>query len=216
MSRLPLCSLLEEGLEQLQLDFSERQIQQLLAYVSILDKWNKAYNLTAVKHAEHMVSRHLLDSLAIIPYIKGTNFADVGTGAGLPGIPLAVAFPSKKFMLIDSNGKKTRFLVQAKQHCGLENVEIFNGRVEQFDGEKRYDGILSRAFADLSLMLSLTQKLLAPKGRFYAMKAELSKAEQHAVPAGIEIEKRYPLSIPGEHAKRELIVLTKNLGSGTQ
>lgn len=197
--------LLCAGLNQLQLQLHERQIEQLLDYLSLLQKWNKAYNLTAIRDPEQMVVQHLLDSLAIAPYIIGNKILDVGTGAGLPGIPLAITFPDKHFTLLDSNGKKTRFVQQAKRELQLANVEVTQARVEELDAGEGFDLITSRAFADIALMLKLTKHLLAPGGRIAAMKGPRAEDELAPVREQISDLAIHSLDVPMLQGERHLV-----------
>ena len=175
--RSKLKKLLETGTMELCLPTTNQQINLFLDYLEILKKWNEAYNLTAIRNPEDMVAMHLLDSLSIAPFIKGKNILDVGTGAGLPGIPLAILYPERRFTLLDSNGKKIRFLFQAKNQLGLENVNEIQGRAEKHQTEARFNAITSRAFSDLSDMIEKTKHLLEKGGRFYAMKGQLPDQE---------------------------------------
>ncbi len=208
---VPACQkLLVNGLKQLNLDLSQQQQQQLLDYVGLLHKWNRAYNLTAIREPQAMVERHLLDSLSVVAYIDGQRIADVGTGPGLPGIVLAIVYPDKQFTLMDSNGKKTRFLQQAKLELGLSNVDIYNGRVESFDSEKGFDAVISRAFASLNDMLSWTRTLCCSDGVFLAMKGIYPDQELTELPAGFELVKAHRLQVPSCNGERHLIVLKHN------
>lgn len=150
---------------------------KLIDYLMLLIKWNKAYNLTAIRDPKEMVDKHLLDSLSIIPYLKGERFIDVGAGAGLPGIPLAITFPQYKITLVDSNGKKTRFLQAVKRELNLSNVDIIHGRVEDIVDDVGFDCILSRAFSDLGQMLQYTNRLIKPEGVWLAMKGRVPQQE---------------------------------------
>lgn len=198
--------LLTDGLTDLGLSYSELQIEQLIAYLSLLYRWNFAYNLTAIKEPEAMLVRHLLDSLAVTGYLRGKRFLDVGTGAGLPGIPLAIVNQDKKFDLLDSNGKKIRFLFQARTQLGLNNIKECQQRVENLT-DQHYEGILSRAFASLSDMVKSTRHLLASDGRFYALKGKLCEAELKALPKDYSIELLTELTIPGLKEQRHLIII---------
>lgn len=183
-----------------------QQQQALLDYLALLLKWNKAFNLTAVRDPSIMVSRHLLDSLSILPFVAGPRVLDVGTGAGLPGIPLAIALPSLDFTLLDTNSKKTRFVKQVKLELALDNVAVVQQRVEQYQVGVGFNTITSRAFASLPDMLAGSRHLLAHGGRWLAMKAELPTGELKDLPAGFSWESRV-LSVPGEVAPRNVIVL---------
>lgn len=186
---------------------SEKEWQtKIIAYCALLQKWNKAYNLIGDSTEQEILKRHILDSLSIVPFINETNILDVGTGAGLPGIPLAIYFPEKNFTLVDSNGKKTRFLQQVVHELKLPNVTVFNARIEQLDRNKTYELILSRAFAAVKLMLDLTQPLLAPNGKFLAMKGKVPTEELAGLAEvfTIKIEK---LFVPGVDAERHLLII---------
>lgn len=180
---------LAAGLEQMDLEIGQPQQQQLLAYLALLKKWNQAYNLTAIRDPDEMVPRQLLDSLSILPLIQGKRILDVGSGAGLPGIPLAICMPEAAFTLIDSNGKKSRFTQQARMELGLDNLVVENGRVEQLDRSNRFDTITSRAFAALPKMVELTRNLLSDGGILLAMKGTVPREEVKVVQtAGAEVE----------------------------
>jgi 16S rRNA (guanine527-N7)-methyltransferase len=168
---------LSDGLNTQGLSFSPAQQQLLLDYLHLLSRWNKTYNLTAVRDESAMVTRHLLDSLAVVPHLNGQRFIDVGTGAGLPGIPLAITSPERHFTLLDSNGKKTRFLMHAINTLELKNIEVIKSRVEDYIPELAYDGVLSRAFASLDAMISSCTHLLAPNGELLAMKGQQPEEE---------------------------------------
>lgn len=197
-------NLLAAGIAQLGLDVSAHQQQQLLAYVALLEKWNRAYNLTAVRDPLEMVSRHLLDSLAILPHIKTGALLDVGTGAGIPGIILAICRPDQAFTLLDSNGKKTRFVTQAALELKLPNVTVVQERVEQY--RSSFPQVTCRAFAALPELLALCQHLLAPGGQLLAMKAHLAAEEQPLM--GWQ-QQCIALAVPGLDEVRQLLVLTR-------
>ena len=203
--------ILVEGVKQLGLSLSANSIATLLGYHQLLIKWNKAYNLTAVRDPMEMISRHLLDSLTISQYLQGQRFIDVGAGAGLPGIILAIIFPDRQFDLLDSNGKKTRFLVQVKAELKLANVNVHNCRVEQFHPEELYDGVISRAFATLADMAQGSEQLLSAGGCFYAMKGlypEQELKQLSDLQKGYKVEASHSLSVPGETGERHLIVVS--------
>ena len=200
-------NILEDGLSNIGLTLSADKIDQLLHYHQLLIKWNKVYNLTAVRNPEEMVSRHLLDSLIISPFIEGERFLDVGTGAGLPGIVLAITFPDREFDLLDSNGKKTRFLFQVKTELALQNIEIFNSRVENHEVEQPYDGIFSRAFATLEDMLGGSQHLLTQSGHYYAMKGNYPDQELSTIEKDYMVKACHPLEVPGADGQRHLVVI---------
>ena len=189
---------------------SPEQNEQLIQYLELLIKWNKAYNLTAIRDPEEMFIKHIVDSLSIAPFIKGESILDVGTGPGLPGIPMAIMFPSKHFSLLDSNGKKTRFLVQTKMSLELSNIEVFNVRVEKLASNKLFDQIMSRAFTALDNMVQLCKHLLTPNGEFLAMKGLIPKDEIAMVDSDYRIVSITPLKVPGCMDQRHLITVKKN------
>jgi len=199
---------LDVGLAALGLTLSETQCESLLAYLGLLAKWNRSYNLTAVRDQAVMVRRQLLDSLSIVSWVDRGPVLDVGTGAGLPGIPLAIVRPGLNFSLLDANGKKTRFVQQVVGELGLANVEVIRSRVEQLDRPGHYARIISRAFAALAPMVGVTGPLLAPDGVWLAMKAGEPLAEISDLPASMDIE-TVPLSVPGEPARRHLLILRR-------
>ena len=200
-----LATALQRGCAALALSLEQRQQELLLEYLDLLHKWNKAYNLTAVREPEQMVPRHLLDSLVIAPYIRGQRLIDVGTGAGLPGVPMAILFPQREFHLLDSNGKKTRFLFQVKTALGLDNMQVHHARVESFQPDRPFDAVLSRAFASLSDMVGGCSHLLAPEGCFLAMKGAYPAQELGTVAAQCDITAVYPLQVPGLAEQRHLV-----------
>jgi len=200
--------ILADGVTALGLDLSPPQQQQLLDYVGLLNKWNKAYNLTAVREPAEMVVRHLLDSLSVLPYVQATEMIDVGTGPGIPGIPLAIALPSLQVTLLDSNGKKTRFARQAALELGLVNVEVVQARAEQYRNASPQ--VISRAFASLPDMLDVAGHLLAPGGRMLAMKAALTDVEMAGVQAPWQAQ-RIALKVPGLDERRQLIIVTRDV-----
>lgn len=163
---------LQQGLEIMGLKVPEEAQQPMLAYLALMQKWNKAYNLTAIRDLDQMVIRHLLDSLAVIPYIDASPVLDVGTGAGLPGVPLALAMPDREFFLLDSNGKKTRFLTQVKIELGIENIEVIHSRIEDYKPDHSFEIIICRAFAALNSILERTQHLVTSTTRVLAMKGK--------------------------------------------
>jgi 16S rRNA (guanine527-N7)-methyltransferase len=198
---------LASGLAALAIALDQEQQRRLLDYLALLDKWNHAYNLTAIRDPGEMVRRQLLDSLSILPLVRGQRVLDVGTGPGLPGIPLAIALPGVHFTLLDSNGKKTRFVQQAVLELGLKNVAVVQGRVEAFRPAAGFDTITARAFADLPRMLGLVGHLLADGGELLAMKGTIPHQEIAALEAtGVHIEVR-TLVVPGDPAERHAVRL---------
>ncbi|WP_262369950.1 16S rRNA (guanine(527)-N(7))-methyltransferase RsmG, partial [Serratia marcescens] len=164
------------------MSLSDHQQQQLVAYVELLHKWNKAYNLTSVRDPNEMLVRHILDSIIVAPHLQGTRFIDVGTGPGLPGIPLAIVLPGAQFTLLDSLGKRVRFLRQVQHELKLDNVTPVQSRVEEFPAEPPFDGVISRAFASLTDMVNWCQHLPAEQGRFYALKGLVPEDEIALLP----------------------------------
>ncbi|XKH02180.1 16S rRNA (guanine(527)-N(7))-methyltransferase RsmG [Marinobacter nauticus] len=200
---------LRDGLAQMNLSLSDSQQQQLLAFLALLNKWNKAYNLTAVRDERVMVSRQLLDSLSIMPWISTDHLLDVGAGGGLPGIPLAIVFPDKRFTLLDSNGKKTRFLNQCVLELGLDNVQVIHGRAEDCRPERPFSQISSRAFTALENLVNWCGPLLAENGEFLAMKGQYPDDEVSALPAGWQVESSQALTVPGADGERHLLVVRR-------
>jgi 16S rRNA (guanine527-N7)-methyltransferase len=198
---------LKAGVAALGLALPDGAEARLLAYLALLDKWNRVYNLTAVRDAERMVSHHLLDSLAAVPFFQGESVLDVGSGGGLPGIPLAIARPELQVTLIDSIAKKTAFLLQAKAELGLTNLQVATGRVEDFRPERGFDVVTSRAFSDLKEFVTLTRHLLKPGGRWLAMKGLYPNEEIAQLPADVKVSADHALVVPGLEASRHLIVL---------
>ncbi|MBV1959658.1 MAG: 16S rRNA (guanine(527)-N(7))-methyltransferase RsmG [Pseudomonadales bacterium] len=205
---LALTRTLGDGCEALGLTLSDQQKDQLIAYLLILRRWNHVYNLTAVDQPEKMVVYHLLDSLSIAPYLQGDSIIDVGTGGGLPGIPLSIVFPDKQFTLLDSVNKKTRFLLVAVAELGLNNVTVVNTRVEKFV-DQCFDTVVTRAFSSLELMLQLTGHLTRPSGLFMAMKGKPLGDEEHNLPEGFVWIDERALEVPGLDAERHLYRIEK-------
>lgn len=203
----PAPVLLQKGLHSLGICLADAQQDTLMGYLDLVQRWNKAYNLTAVRGLDTMVIRHLLDSLAVIDLLPSGVVLDVGSGAGLPGVPLAIARPDQTFHLLDSNGKKTRFLFHVKTQLALGNVEILEHRVESYRPVSRYPTIISRAFASLDTMVSSCAHLLAPRGVMLAMKAigvhdEVPALEERGVSVALQ-----ELQVPGLHETRYLAQL---------
>ena len=198
---------LAAGIATLDLALPEGAEAKLLAYLALLDKWNRVYNLTAVRDPGRMVSHHLLDSLATVPFFQGESALDVGSGGGLPGIPLAIARPELQVTLIDSIAKKTAFLLQVKAELGLSNLNVVTGRVEDYRPDARFDVITSRAFSDLREFVTLTRHLLKPTGHWLAMKGLYPHEEIAALPPGVKVSADHAVIVPGLEASRHLIVL---------
>lgn len=198
---------LAEGIAALGPALPDGSEAKLLTYLALLDKWNLVYNLTAVREPERMVSHHLLDSLAVVPFFAGGSVLDVGSGGGLPGIPLAIVRPELRVTLIDSVAKKTAFLLQAKAELGLNNLNVVTGRVEDFAPDTGFDVVVSRAFSDLKAFVTLTRHLLEPGGRWFAMKGLIPYEEIALLPDWVKVSANHALVVPGLDASRHLIVL---------
>ncbi len=192
------------------ISLSDQQQQQLVAYVEMLHKWNKAYNLTSVRDPNEMLVRHILDSIVVAPHLQGTRFIDVGTGPGLPGIPLSIVRPESHFTLLDSLGKRVRFLRQVQHELKLTNIEPVQSRVEDFSAEPPFDGVISRAFASLNDMVSWCHHLPGDAGRFYALKGQLPEDEIALLPAGLAVESIVELKVPHLEGERHLVIVKAN------
>ncbi|HAZ98980.1 16S rRNA (guanine(527)-N(7))-methyltransferase RsmG [Halomonas sp. LC1] len=203
----PVAPKLDQGLADLGVSVTAAQREQLLGLLALLHKWNRAYNLTAVRDVEEMVSRHVLDSAAVAPYVHGPALLDVGAGPGLPGLVLAILNPELQVTLLDSNGKKVRFQRQAVMELSLTNVTPTQARVEQFAGQS-FDQVISRAFASLVDFVTLTRALPAAHGQWLAMKGPGADDELRELPEGIALSERHLLNVPFETAERQLLILT--------
>lgn len=197
---------LANGIEAMALAVPAEAQRRMLAFVMLLAKWNRTFNLTAIDDPAQMVGRHLLDSLAILPYLRGPRVLDIGTGAGLPGIPLALARPADRFVLLDSSGKKTRFVTQAIAELGLDNVEVVQARIAEYRPASVFDCVISRAFGSLAELLAAAGGLLAPGGRLLAMKGKAWREETDPLPAGSLIA-AHRFEVPGVAGERYLVEL---------
>lgn len=210
---------LESGLAELALD--PALATPLLDYLALLVRWNRTYNLTAVRDPGEMVTKHLLDSLAMHPYVDGigrgdgarSRLADLGTGAGLPGIPLAIVKPGLQVTLVESNGKKARFMREAVRQLGLGHVRVAESRIEALDEPGAHDAITARALATLPLIVELGGHLLRPGGRLLAMKGTYPADEIAALPPGWQLREAHALSVPGLPAERHLVVVARTAGA---
>lgn len=202
---------LTQGAATLGVALDARQHELLMDYLALLIKWNKAYNLTAVRNPDEMVSRHLLDSLSVVPFVaeRGNDWLDVGSGGGMPGVPLAILFPERRFTLLDSNGKKTRFLTQVKLELGLENLGVVNARVEAFRPEQPFAGIVSRAFSALEDFASWTRHLGDRDTHWLAMKGLRPDDELARMPEDFKVEAEHTLAVPGCQGQRHLLILRR-------
>lgn len=198
---------LAAGLRALDIALPATVQAQLLAYAAFLEKWNRTYSLTALRDPALAVSHHLLDSLAILPYVDAASLLDVGSGGGQPGIPLAIARPELAVTLVDSNSKKTAFLQQAAIELGLKNVQVVTARVETFAPAAPFAAITSRAFAELADFVALTRHLLAPGGAWLAMKGVRPDAEMNKLPADVAVAAVHRLDVPGVDGERHLVVI---------
>ena len=206
---------IEVGWKALGLEADTAAIERLAALVRLLDKWNRVTNLTAVRDPRAMVTRHILDSLVVLPYIKGSSLLDVGTGAGLPGLPLAIARPELAVTLLDSNAKKVRFVRQAAAELGLENVEVVHARMQEYQPPRAFAMVISRAVASLDELCRQTAHLLRPGGRMLFMKGVVPEQEIDALQddrSGLHIER---LNVPGLAAERHLLWLETHEESST-
>jgi 16S rRNA (guanine527-N7)-methyltransferase len=196
---------LQQGISSLSLHCNEEMLSSLLGYIDLLKKWNSAYNLLGSNELPSLVSRHILDSLSVAPYIEGDLIADIGAGAGLPGIPLAILNPEKQFVLIDSNGKKTRFMFQAKIQLGLDNITIENCRLEHYQSIQQIDMVMCRAFSTLADALTMLQPIFSEECKLLAMKGHYPEDEIARLPDGFELSKSIKLNVPGSESQRHLI-----------
>lgn len=200
-------------INQTDLNITTEQIDKLVAYVELLDKWNKAYNLTSVRDPAQMVVKHIMDSVVVSPHLQTVSevnekYIDVGTGPGLPGVPLSIVNPDKQFTLLDSLGKRIRFITQVKHELQLDNVVPLQSRVEDHEGQ--YAGVISRAFASISDMVNWSHHLLAPKGNFFALKGQIDQEEIEALPNFVKVEQTHALQVPELTGERHLVLLSKN------
>ncbi|MGM0525941.1 MAG: 16S rRNA (guanine(527)-N(7))-methyltransferase RsmG [Pseudomonadota bacterium] len=188
---------------------NDQQLDKLTALVEQLHKWNKAYNLTSVRDPKDMLSKHIVDSLVIAPYLTGNTFIDVGTGPGLPGLPLAIAEPDKSFVLLDSLGKRIRFIRQVCHQLNIDNVTAVQSRVEDYRQQDfSFDGVLSRAFASLNDMLSWCQHLPKADGKFYALKGQYPQQELDELSQQYKIDQIEKLQVPGVDGERHIVIIS--------
>ena len=196
---------LQQGVETLGLNATELPLQDYLSYIELLVQWNSAYNLTAIRDPEKMLAYHVLDSLSILPFIHGNDCLDIGTGAGLPGIILALASPDTQWILLDGNNKKTRFVQQAVMTLNLKNVDVVCSRVENYEPEHSFSTIVSRAFGSLADFYACSHHLLVPGGSLLAMKGPDPEEEISALSTEEVTTTIIPLSVPGVTASRTLV-----------
>lgn len=199
----------QQGLDRLGVTLNARQQEQLQQYMQLMQRWNKVYNLTAVRDPQQMLPLHLWDSLSVAALVRGDDCLDVGSGAGLPGIPLAVLYPARQFTLLDTNGKKTRFIQQAALELGLDNVQVVQQRVEQWQPDRKFTAIISRAFASLTDFVTVSAAHLQEAGVLYAMKGRYPEQEIAELPKGWVLSQSHPLDVPGLDAERHLLELVR-------
>lgn len=199
-----VADILSTGIEQLGLSIPYTTQNDMLSFLKFLQKWNRAYNLTAIDDLTKMVIVHLLDSLSIATYLQGDHILDAGSGAGFPGIPLALAYPSKHFVLLDSVGKKTRFLLQVVSTFKILNVEVIQARMENFRSDHCFDAIICRAVGAMVDVVAKTRHVICPKGRWLMMKGEYPRQEMEAL---TYCAKAFVLKVPGLNAQRHVIVI---------
>ena len=203
-------ALLDRGLAEFRLDLPPDARTRLLGFAALLGKWNRVYNLTAIRSPEQAITHHLLDSLAVLPALGGvTRLADIGSGGGLPGIPLAIARPDLQITSIETVGKKSSFQQQAKIELGLSNFMPVHARVEDVMPDVPFDAVISRAFSDIGDFVQLTRHLLGPGGRFLAMKGVYPRDELASLPDDVRVVGTHPLTVPGLDAERHLIILER-------
>lgn len=204
VSRSQLIEVLQAGLDQLSLTLPKNIQTKMIEFIYLLQKWNQKINLTAIDGLSQMVIYHLLDSLTVAPYLQGERILDVGTGAGLPGIPLALSFPKKQFVLLEKNHKKVSFLIQVKSMLPLDNVEIVASRVENYHTEKCFDAIIFRAVGKIKALIEQSTHLCCDDGKFLLMKGAYPEKELQAIESPSKV---ISLKVPGMQAKRHLIII---------
>lgn len=207
---------LAHGIRSLGLDIDDSCQGRLLDYLLQLHKWNRAFNLSGIRDLDEMLSLHLLDSLVLLPWIDAQRIADVGTGAGLPGFPLALCLPDREFVLIDSNSKKTRFIFQTAALLGVKNITVVHGRVQDYASQPQVDIVTSRAFASLTDFVLGCRHLPSDSGKFLAMKGQYPQAELDALPPGFRVCAVQPVQVPGVAAQRHIVELRIDLKQDKQ
>ena len=200
---------LKSSLKNCELVVTEEQQQQLIRFVLMMHKWNKAYNLTSVRDPQQMVIKHIVDSIVVAPFLDKIHYIDVGTGPGLPGIPLAIMCPDKQFILLDSLGKRVRFMKQVAYELKIDNIQPVQSRVEDFIPNVQIDGVLSRAFASLKDMLHWCQHLVDSHGVFLALKGQLPTDELDQLPLSFTLQETIKLDVPGLEGERHIVKIKK-------
>lgn len=205
-------NLWNSGLKSLNCQPDHAQLNQLKQYVELLNRWNKTYNLTSVREPKDMIPLHVFDSLVVADYLKGNSCLDVGSGGGLPTIPLAIMQPQRLFTALDTNGKKTRFIQQAVIELGLKNVSVIHDRVEKWQADSKFDAIISRAFSSIHDFVSASSVHLSKQGCFYAMKGQYPTAELQYLPQGFHLAASHQLNVPFVDGERHLLeICTKSI-----
>lgn len=204
-----LLSVLRSNLKNSDLAVSEKQQQQLIRFVLMMHKWNKTYNLTSIREPQQMVVKHIVDSIVVAPFLDKNHYIDVGTGPGLPGIPLAIMCPNKQFILLDSLGKRVRFMKQVAYELKIHNIQPVQSRVENFESSSKIDGVLSRAFASLKDMLHWCQHLVDSHGVFLALKGQVPIQELEELPSGFTLQETIRLDVPGLEGERHIVKIKK-------
>jgi 16S rRNA (guanine527-N7)-methyltransferase len=204
-----LLAILQNSLEKCDLVVTQQQQQQLINYVLLMHKWNKTYNLTSVRDPRQMVIKHIIDSIVVAPFLENVCYIDVGTGPGLPGIPLAIMCPDKQFVLLDSLGKRVRFMKQVAYELKMNNIQPVQSRVEDFVPDVKIDGVLSRAFASLKDMLHWCQHLVDSDGVFLALKGQLPTSELNELPLGFILQDTIKLNVPGLDGERHIVKIKR-------
>lgn len=204
---------IEQGLQTLGIRYSEHQLSQLVSFLELLQKWNHSFNLVADSSEDELIYRHLLDSVTINPHLRGSVVLDIGSGAGFPGVPLAILNPEMDFILVDSNGKKTRFLFQVKLALGLENLTVENCRIEHYQSHRQIDIVTCRAFSTLHDTVVLAESVLAEGSRLLAMKGRFPEAEIDTLPPTFKVSQTVKLEVPGSDADRHLIEVCGSRGT---
>lgn len=203
---------LDSVLRSLDVYLAPGQLEKLVGYVDLLERWNKTYNLTAIRDRHGILVRHILESLAVLPFIGGVNRIDVGTGAGIPGIPLAIADGDCRYTLIDSNGKKTRFLAEVKRQLGLTNIRIETARIESWVPDADYDAVLTRAFADLKTTLARIDHVLGEQGSLYAMTTDSVAEANTMIPEHMHLQDAKEFKVPGQDWSFNVMKICRSQG----
>jgi 16S rRNA (guanine527-N7)-methyltransferase len=203
--------LLADGIQEIGIEVTDVNKRAMLGYLSLLKRWNRVFNLSTVKSDVDFVKRHLLDSLSIVPHLEGNRIIDIGSGAGLPGIPLALACPERELVLLDSNAKRCRFLLQVQAQLKLSNVSIVQQRAEAYKPAQKFDSVVSRAFSSLSLFVDASGDLLIDSGRLLAMKGQWPEENSKAIDSNFTIEEVIKLTVPGLLEQRHLVVCKKQV-----